>query len=88
MYEDIKKSYKCAKQDIDRWFRVFSMDKITENRRNDAIECIFYIGKAYMLALILEKNFGENTREEREHMQKIKDYLQFDVLRNLCGGVS
>ena len=86
MHEDILKSYEYQKQEIDRWFSNSSRDKITENKRNDAIECIFHIGKAYMLALILEKDFEEDTKEERLHVEKIKDYLQFEVLENLCGG--
>ena len=83
MYEDLLKTYECEKQEIDRWFTNSSRDRITENKRNDAIECIFHIGKAYMLALILDQDFGEDTKEEREHMQKVKDYLQFDVLEKL-----
>ncbi|MCM1121171.1 MAG: hypothetical protein NC416_01170 [Eubacterium sp.] len=86
MREDILKSYEYEKQEIDRWFTNASRDKITENKRNDAIECIFCIGKAYMLALILEKDFGEDTKEERLHMQKVKDYLQFDIWEKLAEG--
>ena len=83
MREDILKVYECEKQEIDRWFTNSSRDKIMDNNRNDAIECIFCIGKAYMLALILDKDFGEDTKEERLSMQKVKDYLQFDVLGKL-----
>ena len=83
MREKILKAYDNAKQDIDRWFFNAARDKIAVNKKNDALECIFCIGKAIMLSLILDRNFGMDTKEEREHMKGIKDYLQFDVLENL-----
>ena len=83
MVEHIFKAYENAKQDIDRWYRNVVRDQIPENKRNDAIECIYYIGKANTLALILQSDFGEDTKEERESMRKIKDYLQYEVLENM-----
>lgn len=85
MHETIRKSYECAKQEIDRWYTNTCRDRILENKKNDAIECIYCIGKAVMLSLILENDFGEDTKEEREHMKLVKDYLQFDLLENLEG---
>ena len=83
MREKIIKAYDNAKYDIDRWFDNAARDQIARNRQDDVIECIFCIGKAVMLSLILDRNFGMDTKEEREYMKRIKDYLQFDVLENL-----
>lgn len=83
MYENIMKAYKNGKEDIDRCFRSVVNDSILENKKNDAIECIYHIGKTIMLSLILHTDFGEDTSEEREAMKKIKNYLQFNVLGKL-----
>lgn len=80
MYENIFKAYENAKEDVDRWYMNAMRDSIAENKKNDAIECIFCIGKAVELSLILQHDFGEDTKEERESLKKIKDYLQFDFL--------
>lgn len=78
--ENILKAYDNVKQDVDRWFSNAVRDLIPANKKNDAIECIYCIGKAVMLSLILEHDFGEDTRKEREALKKIKDYLQFEFL--------
>lgn len=83
MYKNIMKAYKNGKDDIDRYFRAVMNDSIMENKKNDAIECIYYIGKTFILSLILSTNFGIDTSKEREVMKKIKNYLQFDVLGKL-----
>lgn len=83
MYENILKAYKNGKDDIDRCFIAFVNSKILENKRNEAVNCIYLIGKMIMLSLILHMDFGEDTSEERETMKKIKNYLQFDVLKKL-----
>lgn len=83
MYKNIMKAYKNGKDDIDRYFRAVMNDSIMENKKNDAIECIYYIGKTFILSLILSADFGEDTSKEREAMKKIKNYLQFDVLGKL-----
>lgn len=83
MHESLRKSYEYAKQEIDRWYTNTCRDHILENKKNDAIECIYCIGKAVMLSVILENDFGEDTKEEREHMSQIKGYLQFDLLGDL-----
>lgn len=54
-----------------------------ESKRNDIIECIYCIGKAFAIARILELSFGEDLKEERLHMEKIRSYLQFDLLESL-----
>ena len=87
MVEHIFKAYEYAKQDIDRWYRSVARDRIFENKRNDAIECIYHIGKANTLALILQSDFGEDTKKERDSMRKIKDYLQYEVLEKLYTGI-
>ena len=87
MVEHIFKAYENAKQDIDRWYRSVVRDQIFENKRNDAIECIYHIGKANTLALILQSDFGEDTKKERDSMRKIKDYLQYEVLKKLYTGI-
>lgn len=83
MYKNIMKAYKNGKDDIDRYFRSVMNDSIMENKKNDAIECIYYIGKTFMLSLILSADFGIDTSKERKAMKKIKNYLQFDVLGKL-----
>lgn len=83
MREKILKAYDNAKQDIDRWFFNAARDKIAVNKKNDALECIFCIGKAIMLSLILEREFGEDTSKERHNMKKIKSYIQFDMLNGI-----
>lgn len=83
MHEAMRKSYECAKQDIDRWYTNTCRDQILENKRNDAIECIYCIGKAFAIARILEVDFGEDLKEERLHMEQIKNYLQFDLLESI-----
>lgn len=80
MYENIFKAYENAKEDVDRWYMNVMRDSIPENKKNDAIECIFCIGKAVELSLILQHDFGEDTKKERENLKKIKDYLQFEFL--------
>ena len=45
------------------------------------------LGKANTLALILQSDFGEDTKEERDSMRKIKDYLQHEVLEKLYTGI-
>lgn len=74
--EEILKAYENAKQDIDRWFLLYCFDAIRVCKTEDIAECIYCIGKAVMLALILENNFGEDTKEERRSMMKIKSYLE------------
>lgn len=74
--ENAIKSYMKAKNDIDRWFLLYCVDTIPVCRTEDIVECIHCIGKAFMLALILENNFGEDTKEERRSMRKIKNYLE------------
>lgn len=78
--ENILKGYGNAKQDVDRWFENAMRDSIPENKKNDAIECIFCIGKAVELSLILEHDFGEDTKKERENLKKIKDYLHYEFI--------
>lgn len=80
MKDNILKAYENAKYDVDRWYSNAVMDSIPENKKNDTIECIFCIGKAVELSLILEHDFGEDTKKERENLKKIKDYLQFEFL--------
>lgn len=83
MKEDILKAYKNEKDKIDIWFRMAVSDNITRNKKDDIIGCIFQIGKAYMLAQILQTDFGEDTKSDREHMKQVRDYLQFDFLESL-----
>lgn len=80
MYENILKAYKSGKEDIDRCFIAFVNSKTLENKRKEAVNCIYLIGKMIMLSLILHTDFGEDTSEERKTMKKIKKYLQFDAL--------
>lgn len=79
MYEKLLKSYKCAKADVDRWFRKVCRDK-EEYKKEDAIECIGCIGKAWTLAQILEYDFNINVKIEQDCMEQIKNYLKSDVL--------
>lgn len=79
MLEKLLKSYQCAKDDIDRWYRKVCRDK-EEYKKEDAIECIGCIGKAYVLAQILTYNFNTDIKKECMYMVQLKDYLIFDVL--------
>jgi len=79
MLENLLKSYQCAKDDIDRWYRKVCRDK-EEYQKEDAIECIGCIGKAYMLAQILAYDFNADIKKECMYMTQLKDYLKFDVL--------
>lgn len=79
MLENLLKSYQCAKDDIDRWYRKVCRDK-EEYQKEDAIECIGCIGKAYMLAQILAYDFNaasnviryihDNHLDVSENMEK------------------
>ena len=80
MREKIIKAYDNAKNDIDLWFANAARYQIARNRQDDVIECIFCIGKATMLSLILEHDFGEDTKAERENMKQLKSYLQLEML--------
>lgn len=79
MREKLLKSYECAKDDIDRWYRKVCRDK-EEYKKEDAIECIGCIGKASVLAQILECNFDVNVCLEYVYMEKIKNYLKLEIL--------
>ena len=83
MKENILKAYKNEKDKIDIWFRMAVRNNDKRNRKTDAMECVFHIGKAFMLAQILRVDFGEDTKEESKHMKQIKDYLQRDFLESL-----
>ena len=83
MKENILKAYKNEKDKIDIWFRMAVRNNDKRNRKTDAMECVFHIGKALMLAQILRVDFGEDTKEESKHMKQIKDYLQRDFLESL-----
>lgn len=83
MKENILKAYKNEKDKIDIWFRMAVGNNNKRNHKADAMECVFHIGKAFMLAQILRVDFGEDTKEEAEHMKQVKDYLQFDFLESL-----
>ena len=83
MREKIIKAYDNAKHDIDRWFANAARDQIARNRQDDVIECIFCIGKAVMLSLTLEHDFGEDTKAERENMKQLKSYLQSEMLGDM-----
>ena len=76
IYETIFKSYVSEKKNIDSWFSRISIDKMPICKREDIVECIFHIGKAYMLAQIIETEFSKNTKEEKLYMKKIKEYLE------------
>lgn len=80
MREKIIKAYDNAKHDIDLWFANAARDQIARNKQDDVIECIFCIGKATMLSLILEHDFGEDIKKERDNMKQLKSYLQLEML--------
>lgn len=58
MRENILKSYESEKKNIDSWFSRIAVDKMPICKREDIVECIFHIGKAYMLAQIIEIEFS------------------------------
>ena len=79
------KTWKAAKDNVDFWFLHTMRDTIPENKYNDAVECIYYIGRAMLIAEILEIDFLENTKSERDSLVKIKRYLQYEFIYNLRG---
>ena len=79
MREKLLKSFECAKDDIDRWYRKVCRSK-AECKMENAIECIGCIGKALVLAQILEYDFNSDVKTERICMEQIKKYLKSDVL--------
>ena len=85
MKENILKAYKNEKEKIDIWFRMAVSNNNTRINKDDAVECIFHIGKAYMLAQILRVDFGEDTKKELEYMKQIKNYLQYDFFGKFGG---
>ena len=83
MKESLLKAYQNAMDNVDRWFTCVMRDENQRNKRDDAVECIYCIGIAKMLARILQKDYGINTQKDRENMKKIKDYLKYDFLDEL-----
>lgn len=83
MYKNIYKSYKNAKQEVDVWFRTAARSPEIGTKKYDIMECICCIGKAIALSQVLEQEFEDDTRREYEILEKIKDYLQFDMLDGL-----
>lgn len=81
--KNIYKSYKNAKQEVDKWFRIAAKSPEMGTRKYDVMECICCIGKAIALSQVLEYGFGVDTKQERKILKKIKGYLQFDILENL-----
>lgn len=79
MREKLLKSYECAKDDIDRWYRKVCRDK-EEHKEEDTIECIGCIGKALELAKILEYDFDVDVRSECVYMKQIRNYLKSEIL--------
>lgn len=80
MREKLIQSYKCAKYDIDRWYRKVCRS-VGEDKIENVIECIGCIGKAVVLAQMLEFDCDINVKDERVHMEQIKEYLKNDVLK-------
>lgn len=80
---NIYKAYEIAKREVDRWFRTAARGQEMGTKKYDIMECICCIGKAIALSQILDQEFGDDTRREREILEKIKDYLQFDMLDGL-----
>lgn len=79
--EKLLKAYEHYKEQIDFWFRYYTQDTIPINKKSDAIECIYWIGRAMSMEVILESDFSVDTGMDREAMRKIKDYLQCEVLK-------
>ena len=79
------KTWKAAKGNVDFWFLHTMRDTIPENKYNDAVECIYYIGRAMVVAEILEIDFLENTKIERNALENIKRYLQREFIYKLGG---
>ena len=78
--EKLLKTYGCYKEQIDFWFRYYTQYTISINKKSNAIECIYWIGRARTIAVILKSDFSIDTGMDREAMIKIKDYLQYEVL--------
>lgn len=77
MYNEIVKSYENAKSDVDRWYNLaVNCDKNPNHIKADTIEAIYWIGRAVMLALLLEKEWGQaQIKEERRELEEKKSFL-------------
>lgn len=80
---NIYKAYENAKHEVDIWFRTAARSPEMDTKKYDIMECVCCIGKAIALSQILDKEFGDDIRREREILEEIKDYLQFDMLDEL-----
>ena len=78
--EKLLKAYGYYKEQIDFWFRYYTQYTISINKKSNAIECIYWIGRARTIAVILKSDFSVDTGMDIEAMRKIKDYLQHEVL--------
>ncbi len=76
MYESIRKSYDFLKKEVDMHYANACRTQLVE----DIAECIFYIGGADALARVLEVNYGEDLKEDRKSIRRIKNYLKNDTL--------
>lgn len=83
IHGNIYKAYENEKRSVDRWFRMAAKSPEMGTRKYDVMECICCIGKAIALSQVLEQEFGDDTRREREILEKINDCLQFDMLDGL-----
>lgn len=80
---NIYKAYENAKQEVDMWFRMAARSPEMGTKKYDIMECICSVGKTIALSHVLEHGFGVDTKQEREILGKIKNYLKFDMLDGL-----
>lgn len=76
MHESIRKSYEFLKKEVDLYY----VNACRRQAVEDIAECIYYIGEAAALARILEVNYGEDLKEDKRSLDRIKSYLKYDVL--------
>ena len=78
MYHNILKAYEHAKDEVERWYDlVTKYDKHDEFKKDDSIEAVYWIGRAVMLNMILEKDFGiSDMKEERNQLEDKKSELK------------
>ena len=89
MYENIIKTFESAKGNAVMWYNnATNYDTSETSKLHDAMESLFYIGRAFILAQILKHEYHEDELQtEMNQLEKMKEHLQYEVIPGLKGGV-
>ncbi len=72
MHEAIRKNFEFKKQEVDMYYASLCKTETVES----AVECIYCIGEAASLVRILEVDYGEDLKQEKRHLNQIKNRLK------------